>query len=92
MVSLFIFVPKMYPESPDYARTKLMGFYNGRQGERGSSFMKIQANGKNKMKSEYVIMMCGGGQGIVGLTGIQNKFDKIRSRNRFSLLNENMEH
>jgi hypothetical protein len=28
----------------------------------------------------------------VGLTGIQNKFDKIRSRNRFSLLNENMEH
>lgn len=56
--------------------------YSGRLGERGSGFMKIQVNGKTKMNSEYVIIM--GGR----LTGIQNKLNGIRSRNRFALLND----
>lgn len=78
MVLLYMFVPKnIYPESPEHAKTELMGFYNGRLGGRGSGFMKMQANRKRKMNSEYTIVIRGAVRVTLRLTKIQNKLDEI---------------
>lgn len=42
--ALHIVQKKIYHESPEHARTKLMCSYSGWMGERSTGFLKIQAN------------------------------------------------